>query len=297
MNAIIVETEGLLRRLLGEDVVLTVKLDRTAPHVKIDPGYVSQAVINMAVNARDAMPKGGHLTIETECAELGSDYAANHVDVRPGRYVRLSISDSGVGMTSETRARIFEPFFTTKGIGKGTGLGLAVVHGIVKQSGGHVEVYSESGVGTCFKIYLPVAEKPVTVPDVPRVGPSLGGTETVLVVEDEPAVRRLAVTILTAKGYVVLQASSGEEAIKVIEERDGPLHLLMTDIVMPGMSGRELAEIMRARSPEVPILFTSGYTNDAIMQHGILEADAAFLPKPYTPAILLSKVRQMLDRR
>jgi PAS domain S-box-containing protein len=295
LNAVIEGTESMLRRLLGEDVLLTMVLDAAVSPVLVDPGTMDQVLMNLAVNARDAMPRGGRLTVETAMAELGEDYAATHPEVTPGRYVRLSVTDTGSGMPAEVASRIFEPFFTTKAAGKGTGLGLAVVHGIVKQSGGHVQVYSERNVGTSFKIYLPPATAPVVRPAArPAAAAEPRGTGTVLVVEDEDAVRRLATRILATGGYTVVHAGSGEEALEMMNGADASVDLLLTDVVMPLMSGRELADMLRLRFPRLKILFSSGYTDDAVVRHGILESEVAFLQKPYTPSSLLERVRQVL---
>jgi len=295
LNDVVRETETLLRRLIGEDILLTTVLDPRAARVRVDPGQFGQVLMNLAVNARDAMPTGGQLTIETRNADLGGP-AAGPPDARPGRYVALAVSDTGSGMTPEVKARIFEPFFTTKGPSKGTGLGLATVYGIIKQSGGYVEVYSEVGYGTTFKLYFPVADEPVPAPG--RSGPPAQvrpGSETVLLVEDEDAVRGLALLVLQTYGYKVLAAADGPDALRVLERHAGPIDLLVTDVVMPGMSGRELADALRARRPEQKVLFVSGYTDDAVVRHGLLQAEVSFLQKPYTPLTLAKKIRDVLD--
>jgi PAS domain S-box-containing protein len=297
LNDVVRETERLLGRLIGEDIQLSVVLDPTISRVKVDPGLMGQVLMNLAVNARDAMPKGGKLTVETRNVELDQDYARLHPEVRPGPYVLLSMTDTGTGMSAEVKARIFEPFFTTKEVGKGTGLGLAVVLGIVKQSGGHVEVYSELDIGTAFKIYLPAFEEMVSAPKGIENGQGGHGTETVLVVEDEDGVRGLAVLILQSYGYKVLEASNGKEALQLVEKHQDGIDILVTDVVMPGMGGPDLAEALRPRFPHMKVLFASGYTDDAVVRHGLLQEKVAFLQKPYTPLTLVKKVRQVLDQQ
>ncbi|WP_439624750.1 PAS domain S-box protein [Gemmata sp.] len=296
-NALVRDVERMLRRLIGEDIDLATRLAPDLGRVKADPGQLEQAVVNLCVNARDAMPTGGKLTVETRNIELDAAYVATHPDVRPGPYVVVAVSDTGTGMTPEVQARIFEPFFTTKELGKGTGLGLAMVFGFVKQSGGHIGVHSEPGRGTTFKLYLPRAG------DAPLAGkagaprtPMPRGTETVLLVEDEDAVRALGRHILVMCGYTVLVAGNGREAVRAAEGHAGPIHLLVTDVVMPGgMGGRQVAEAVVARHPEARVLFTSGYTDDAVVRHGVLDAGTHFLQKPFTPATLARKVRDVLD--
>jgi two-component system, cell cycle sensor histidine kinase and response regulator CckA len=259
LNAVVANMAEMLRRLIGEDIALVTALDPALGHVKADLGQIEQIVMNLAANARDAMSKGGRLILETANAELDVAYARHHVDVRPGPHVMLAVSDTGIGMTPETQAQIFEPFFTTKGPGAGTGLGLATVYGIVKQSGGHIWVYSEPGRGTTFKIYLPRVQEAVD-PSAARPGlpESARGYETILLVEDELAVRELARDVLRAHGYTVLAAQNGREALRISERHSGPIHLLLTDVVMPEMSGQELANRLAALRPTIPVVYMSG---------------------------------------
>jgi PAS domain S-box-containing protein len=295
-NEVVAHMDKLLRRLIGEDVELRAALARDLGAVKADASQLEQVILNLAVNARDAMPNGGQLTIETQNVELDEAYVRGHVSAQPGRYVMLAVTDTGVGMDAVTQARIFEPFFTTKEKGKGTGLGLATVYGIVKQSGGWIWVYSEPGLGTSFKVYLPrVAEAaaPAAPPSTPSV--SVRGSQTILLVEDEDLVRRLVQKVLKANGYTVLTASNGPEAERVAGEHAGTVHLLMTDVVLPGINGRQVAERLTAARPGIRVLYLSGYTDDAIVHHGVLEPGVAFLQKPFTPATLGRKVRDVLD--
>src|SRR5581483_685564 len=295
LNETVRETEKFLRRLIGEDVLLTSVLDPNISRVKVDPGQLGQVLMNLAVNARDAMPKGGTLTVETRNVELDHEYSRLGPELQPGRYVLLSIADTGSGMTADVTAKIFEPFFTTKGGGKGTGLGLAVVLGIVRQSGGHVEVDSEPEVGTMFKIYFPAVDEQLSPARGIDSGTDPRGTETVLLVEDENAVRGLAVLVLQSYGYKVLTASNGVEAIRAVEKHRGQIDRLVTDVVMPGMGGPDLAQALQPHFPQVRVLFTSGYTDDAVVRHGLLSEKVAFLQKPYSPVALVRKVRHVLD--
>ncbi len=296
-TALIEDFEKMLHRLIGEDVELRLSLARDTGNVLADPGQLQQVLMNLAVNARDAMPTGGKLILETANAELSEQYAELHQPVVPGRYVMLAVSDTGTGMTPETRARIFEPFFTTKEKGKGTGLGLSTVYGIVKQSGGYVWVYSELGRGTTFKIYLPrVDAAPDTL--LPAREPvTVAGTETILLAEDDAVLRPLAKGLLEKIGYTVLDAADAEEALEAARQYTEVIHLLLTDVVMPGASGRELARQLESHRPDVKVLYVSGYTDDAIVHHGMLEPGLNFLQKPFTPAALARKVREVLDTK
>jgi PAS domain S-box-containing protein len=298
LNDVVVETNKLLRRLIGEDVDLLTVLEPTLGQIKADPGQIGQVLMNLSVNARDAMPHGGKLTIETTNVYIDEEYARRHVSINAGWYVMLKISDTGCGMDADTQKRIFEPFFTTKEVGKGTGLGLSTVYGIVKQSGGSIWVYSEVGVGTTFKIYLPRTDRVFENLEVTSDrDESPVGTETVLLVEDEEMVRDMAHEILRMSGYQVLEAKHGREALSVCEQHDGPIHLMLTDVVMPQMSGRELAERLVPLRPGLRVLYMSGYTDDAIVHHGVLDKGMAFIEKPFTPNALARKVREALDAR
>ncbi len=297
LNAIVEGLDKLLNRLMGADIQMQTACGENIGTVKADPAQIEQVIMNLVVNARDAMPSGGRLTIETGNVDLDANYARDHVSVKPGPYVMLAVSDTGVGMDSETQAHIFEPFYTTKGGGRGTGLGLSTVYGIVKQSGGYIWVYSEPGKGTTFKVYLPRVEEPIPAPSVKSEGTADRiGNETILVVEDEGAVRELARTILTAQGYSVLVAESAAHAEQIVANGSREIHLLLTDVVMPEVSGRELARRITARNAGMQVLFMSGYTDNVIAHGGVLEAGVAFLQKPFTPRALTNKVREVLDR-
>ena len=297
LNAHVSDMDKMLRRMIGENIELMTLLAKDLGRTKADPGQIEQVILNLAVNARDAMLNGGKLTIETANIELDENYARFHIGVTPGHYVMLSVSDTGVGIAREVKERIFEPFFTTKEKGKGTGLGLSTVFGIIQQSGGNIWVYSEPGLGTTFKIYLPRIEE-----DTESLKPSavstksLQGSETILLVEDEEIVRKLACTILQKNGYKVLEAPNGEEALRIVQGQNGnPIHLLVTDVVMPGISGRQLADRLERLRPGTKVLFMSGYTDDAIVHHGVLDPGIAYIQKPFTPDALASKVRDILD--
>lgn len=297
LNAVVADIAKMLERLIGEDVVLATSLAPNIGFVKADRGQIEQIIMNLAVNSRDAMPDGGKLTIETFNADLDESYTAEHINARPGPHVVLAISDNGSGIDKETQSNIFEPFFTTKEQGKGTGLGLSTVFGIVNQSGGHIGLYSEPGKGTTFKVYLPRLEEADEKRE-PRVSQSesLEGSETVLLVEDEDSVRELARRILEMYGYVVLEAAGGDDTRRICEGHEGRINLMLTDVVMPGANGRELAQMVAPLQPEMKVLYMSGYTDDAIVQHGALSADTPFLQKPFTPATLARKVREVLDK-
>jgi CheY-like chemotaxis protein/two-component sensor histidine kinase len=297
LNAVVSNMHKMLRRVIGEDIELVTVLEPDLDPVKADRGQIEQVVLNLVINARDAMPRGGKLTIETSNVELDELYSRLHPSVIPGHYVMMIVSDNGVGMHPETMEKIFEPFFTTKEIGRGTGLGLSTVDGIVKQSGGDISVYSEPGIGTTFRIYLPrveqiLARRPAQA--APLEPP--GGLETILLVEDEDAVRHLARDVLQKNGYTVLEARDGEEALRISETHSGPIRLILTDMVMPGINGQEVASRVVSQHPGTKVLYMSGYT-DAIVDHGILNPGGAdLLSKPFTADSLNRKVRQMLDR-
>jgi len=293
LNALVAEFENMLRRLLGEDVALATRLAPGLGAMQADPGQFEQVVMNLAVNSRDAMPNGGQLTIETANVDLDDAYAREHYPARPGPYVLLAVSDTGTGMTAEVQAHLFEPFFTTKEKGKGTGLGLATVYGIVKQSGGFIWVYSEVGHGTTFKIYIPRVEG--SAPPRPGAASVAAGTETVLIAEDESAVRAVARHALERHGYTVLEAPSGEAALDLAERYSGTIHLLLTDVVMSGLSGPELARRLLPVRPEARVLFMSGYTGEAIVHHGLAAPGIHYIQKPFAPDALAAKVREVLN--
>jgi len=298
LNASATSMVPMLRRLIGEDIELIPKLDPDLGHVEADPSQIEQIIMNLVVNARDSMPRGGTVVVETSNTVLDEAFARRRPPTRPGRYALLAVSDTGSGMDKGTLDRIFEPFFTTKQLGKGTGLGLATVYGIVKQSNGYIWVYSEPGIGSTFKIYLPLIDadiseekETVATPPLPR------GSETVLIVEDDRTVRLLASEMLEMSGYTVLEAGDGPEALEVVHRHGRPIDLLLTDVVMPQMSGRELAEGIATIHPGIRVLYMSGYTEGVIAHHGVLDSGVAYLQKPFTTDALARKVREALDGR
>ena len=298
LNSVLADIEKMLRRLIGEDVELVSTLKPDVGRVKVDPGQIEQVIMNLALNARDAMPEGGKLLIETSNVEIDEKYVRSHSPMMPGKYVMVAVSDTGCGMDLDTQAHIFEPFFTTKEEGRGTGLGLATVYGIVKQSGGFIWVYSEPGRGSTFKIYLPFIEE-----NVPKAKPAkvrtkqVKGSETVLVVEDEGGVRSLVCQTLASQGYKVLEAAGAAQALKISEQHTEPIHLLLTDVVMPQTDGKKLAMRLSTLHPETKVLYMSGYTDDAIVRHGILNVGTSFLQKPFLPRVLLLKIREVLKMK
>jgi PAS domain S-box-containing protein len=297
LNARISESLKMLRPLITEHIELALALDPSLGRMKADPGQIEQVIVNLVVNARDAMPQGGKLTIETARVHLDDEYARQHASVRPGQYVMLAVSDTGSGMNADAQAHIFEPFFTTKGRGKGTGLGLSTVYGIVKQSGGSIWVSSGQSEGTTFKIYFPCVEECAeAMVTRTRSAESPPGSETILVVEDEEMVRGLVCQILKNKGYRVLEASNGEEGLLVCRQQSSPIHIMVTDVVMPGMNGRDLANRVASIRPAMKVLFMSGYSEDAVVSDGLLDRGLSFIQKPFTPEALAWKVREVLER-
>jgi two-component system, cell cycle sensor histidine kinase and response regulator CckA len=295
LHDVLMSMDSMLQRILGEDVELVSVAPKSSGRVKVDPSHIEQVILNLVVNARDAMPTGGKLTIETVNVVLDESYALSHLPAKAGPYVMMAVSDTGTGIDRATQTHIFEPFFTTKEKGKGTGLGLSTVFGIVQQSGGNIWVYSEPGKGTTFKVYLPRVDAEVDVTR-PQVTPqTLYGTETVLLVEDEEQVRTIVLSILRRQGYRVIPAQHAGEALLLCEQHPGPIDLLLTDVVMPQMSGPQLAKRLASTRPEMKVLYMSGYTDDSIVRHGVLETGVAFLQKPVTPASLAKRVREVLD--
>jgi two-component system cell cycle sensor histidine kinase/response regulator CckA len=297
LNTLVSNTDSMLRRLISEDVEMVTITSKNIGAIKADPGQMEQVILNLVINARDAMPNGGTLTLETANVELDESYAQSHLVTLPGSYVMLAVSDTGMGMDEETQAHIFEPFFTTKELGKGTGLGLSMVYGIVKQSGGYIWVHSEIGKGSAFKIYLPrVFEHEQEISSPFPASTPLQGKETILLVEDDPLVRELAFEILQSRGYNVLVAEHPETALQLCRQHAGKIHLVLTDVVMPGMNGSQMVEEIGAMRPGISVLFMSGYTDTAIIRGGNFDEATAFLQKPFSPTVLGRKVREMLDR-
>jgi len=295
-NTVVLDIKKMLRRLIGEDIEFCTVLDPAAGNIKADPGQIEQVIMNLAVNARDAMPTGGKLTITTSNTSLDENYLINFPDLSAGDYVMLAIADTGTGMSDEVKAHLFEPFFTTKPTGKGTGLGLATCFGIVKQNAGHINWYSELGLGTTFKIYFPRVQSALEPVGVRTPSAAVaGGHETVLLVEDERAVRELAASTLREKGYTVIEAVNGEEGLRVARQHEGRIDLVLTDVIMPVMGGKEMADQLHASHPDTKVLFSSGYTEDAIGHHGVLRPGIVFLQKPYMTTTLARKVREVLD--
>jgi nitrogen-specific signal transduction histidine kinase len=298
LNDVVADIQKMLQRLLGEDVELHASLAPDLGNVRADAGQIEQVIMNLAVNARDAMPTGGKLTIETANVDLEEEYTKSHSPVLPGRFVMLAVSDSGTGMDEATKAKVFEPFFTTKEAGKGTGLGLATVYGIVKQSGGFIWLYSEPGKGAAFKIYLPRVDAPADLPPkAPELVATVAGTETILLAEDDDLLRPLAQELLTKLGYRVLVARDSAEALALARGHKGQIHLLVSDVVMPGGGGFELGKRLVAERPQLRVLFMSGYTDEAVVRHGLLERGLNYLQKPFTPAVLVRRVRDVLDTK
>jgi CheY-like chemotaxis protein len=295
LNTALSKVEPMLRRVIGEDIVMTVTGKASTPHVRVDPGQVEQVVMNLVVNARDAMPQGGRLTVETADAVLDEATVADEPDVKPGPYVMLSVSDSGVGMPPEVRARIFEPYFTTKDVGKGTGLGLSTAYGIVRQSDGHIAVSSELGLGTTFRIYLPRSEAPPKVAADPSIEKMPDGTEHILLVEDDPSVRRLSKELLIRLGYSVTEAASGRAGLALGSDDTRHFDLALCDVILGDMSGPAVAEALRALRPSIRVLYMSGYTDEAIVKTGVLDEGKPFLQKPFTPMQLAKRIREVLD--
>jgi len=295
LSRVVLDLEPMLRRLIGEDLHLEVVTDRRPAVVKADPGQMSQIIMNLVVNARDAMPQGGQLILKTEPANFKVGCHGKFGLTPPGAYVRLEVQDTGVGMNEATQAHIFEPFFTTKEPGKGTGLGLSMVYGIVKQSGGYLDLESSPGAGSAFTIYLPRLEAVVAPPKAKiPITASFQGEETILLVEDEEMLRGLLAKFLRLCGYTVLEASHGGEALLTCERHPGPIHLMVTDVVMPQMSGRELADRLTPLRPEMKVLYMSGYTEDALVQHGVADLSVSFLQKPFRPIELARRVYAVL---
>jgi two-component system cell cycle sensor histidine kinase/response regulator CckA len=295
LNETVYNMDKMLRRIIGEDIELRTILASDLGLVEVDMGQIEQVIMNLAVNARDAMPEGGKLTIETANVDLDKGYTDNHIAVIPGPYVMLSVSDTGAGMTKEVREQVFDPFFTTKEKGKGTGLGLSMVYGIVKQSKGNIWVYSEPRKGATFKVYLPRVEKSISAEEKKeKEAVAVTGSETILIVEDDDMVRNFAAKVLKKLGYTILIAADGQEAISISGDHQGPIHLILTDVVMPGISGAAVEETLRDSRPGIKVLYMSGHTDNAIVHHGVLGKGKVFLQKPFTPDALARKVREVL---
>jgi CheY-like chemotaxis protein len=282
--------------LIGEDIDLRIRQDPAAGSIQADAGQIQQMILNLAINARDAMPQGGSLLIQTRGMELGSDYIGHHFGIKPGRYAMLEVSDTGTGMDEATRQRVFEPFFTTKAEGKGTGLGLSTVYGIVKQFGGSIDIYSEAGHGSTFRVYLPRVEDSAEGLETESLDVR-GGQETLLLVEDEEGVRKMVRIALERSGYTVLIAANGPEALELAREHVGPIDVLITDMVMPRMHGNELAQKLTAERPGMPVIYMSGYPGDVFRATASPDTEASFLQKPFAPIVLIAKVREVLDRK
>jgi CheY-like chemotaxis protein len=296
LNDVVLRMQGMLQRLLGEDVKLSITTDAALAPVRFDPGQAEQVLVNLAANARDAMPNGGELTLETSNVTIDASYTGDHPDMPPGQYVRLAVSDTGEGMADDIREHAFEPFFTTKEIGRGTGLGLAMIHGAVLQNGGRVEVYSEPQLGTSFKIFLPAVANEESTGIGTHASSPPRGTETILLVEDDDTLRALARRLLLRQDYTVYDFPNGPAALHWLRGTRIPIHLLFTDVIMPEMNGKLLGEQVVAIRPEIRVLFASGYTANVIVHHGVLNPDVEFLAKPYSISALAQKVRDVLDR-
>jgi nitrogen-specific signal transduction histidine kinase/ActR/RegA family two-component response regulator len=296
INALVLQLEKMLRRLIGEDIELITIPAAAEDVVEADAGGLEQVIMNVAVNARDAMPDGGKLTIETSAVHLDESFTAKQLGVAPGRYLAISVTDTGVGMSEETLSHAFEPFFTTKGSGRGTGLGLATAYGIVRQSGGAIRISSEPGKGTVARIYLPMAQaKAAVLPEETPAAAAPTGVETILLVEDETRVRKLILDVLRSRGYNVLEATRGEEALRLARRHGGSIDMALVDVVMPEMSGPDLVKELEPLCPKLRVLYMSGYTDEAVMHHGIAESSVAFLQKPFLPDVLARRVREVLD--
>jgi CheY-like chemotaxis protein len=295
---VVADLGKMLRRLIREDIQFEIRDEPGTGSIQIDPGQLEQVLVNLVVNARDAMPTGGRITIDVRRVELDQAYAASHAGVKPGPFVQITVTDSGTGMDALTKRRIFEPFFTTKEVGRGTGLGLATVYGIVKGSGGDVGVYSEPGHGSAFKIYLPRVEGPAVAATAEKPAPPAvsKGTETLLILEDEEVIREMLREYLKRQGYRVLEAENGDDALRIAREHAEPIHLLLTDVVIPGRSGRNVAEFLLRENPSLRVIFMSGYTDDAAVVRDVKANEVDFLQKPFGLELLARKIREVLDR-